>query len=105
MYECFELHNYRFEFIYSSINRIGAYVVGTRSARLEFLIALLEPIDRLKEYEEVGKYYERHAFLEIMKTKPQGTVYDYYLINDALISKVYFEIIQKYARTGFNNLF
>ena len=67
----------------ASINRIGAYVVGARATQLAFLSALLEPIARLREFEESGRNFERLALLEVAKSKPFGAVYDYYcLVND-----------------------
>ena len=95
--------NIGLDFFDGSINRIGAYVIGTRAAQLAFLSALLEPIDKLKEYEEAGNYFERLALLEIMKTKPLGAVYDYYcMINNVPVSEDYIEVIQEYEKTELN---
>lgn len=89
--------NIGLDYFDGSINRIGAYVIGTRAAQLAFLFALLEPTSKLKEYEEKGKNFERLAFLELLKTKPFGAVYDYYcLINNVPISEEYISEIQKY---------
>ena len=91
------------DFFDGSINRIGAYVIGARATQLAFLFAFLEPTDKIKEYEESGNYFERLALLEIMKTKPLGTVYDYYcMINDVPVSEDYIEIIQEYDKTELN---
>ena len=80
-----------------SINRIGAYVVGARAVQTAFLYALLEPTKMLKDLEEDGKNFERLAFLELLKTKPFGAVYDYYcLINDVPVGDDYVKEIQKY---------
>ncbi len=68
------------DFFDASINRIGAYVVGTRAAQQAMLIALLEPVEKLKEYEENGQNFERLALMELMKTKPFGAVWDYYCL-------------------------
>lgn len=91
--------NIGLDYFDASLNRIGAYVVGTRSTQLAFLNALLEPFETLRKYEEVGQNFERLALLEIMKTKPLGTVYDYYcLINDVPVAQDYIGEIQKYER-------
>ncbi len=96
--------NIGLDFFDGSINRIGAYVIGTRAAQLAFLFALLEPIDKLKEYEESGNYFERLALFEIMKTKPFGSVYDYYcLLNDVPVGEDYIEVIQEYEKTILKN--
>ncbi len=68
------------DFFDASINRIGAYVVGTRSTKKAFLIAMLEPVGLLRKYEEAGQNFERIALLEEMKTKPFGAVWDYYCL-------------------------
>lgn len=70
--------NIGLDFFDASINRIGAYVVGTRAAQKAFLIAMLEPTRTLKSYEEAGQNFERLALLEELKTKPFGAVWDYY---------------------------
>jgi len=53
--------NIGLDYFDASLNRIGAYVVGTRAAQLAFLYALLEPLEMLKKYEEAGKNFERLA--------------------------------------------
>ncbi len=53
------------DFFDASLNRIGAYVIGTRSAQLAFMFALLEPHKTLIKYEEKGKNFERLALLEL----------------------------------------
>lgn len=87
------------DFFDASINRIGAYVVGTRAAQLAFLIAMLEPTDKLKAYEEAGQKFERLAFLELLKAKPFGAVWDYYcLVNDVPVGEAYIADIQAYEK-------
>lgn len=85
------------DFFDASINRIGAYVVGTRAAQKAFLIAMLEPSDTLREYEEREQNFERLAMLEELKTKPFGAVWDYYcMMNDVPSGANYIPKIQKY---------
>jgi L-rhamnose isomerase len=91
--------NVGLDYFDASLNRIGAYVVGTRSAQLAFLNALLEPVETLKKYEEEGKFFERLALMEVLKTKPIGAVYDYYcLINDVAVGEDYIAAIHKYEK-------
>jgi L-rhamnose isomerase len=91
--------NIGLDYFDASINRIGAYVVGTRAAQLAFLFALLEPNDKLKAYEEAGQNFERLALFEILKTKPFGAVYDYYcLINSIPVGMEYVAEIQTYEK-------
>ena len=81
----------------ASLNRIGAYVIGTRAAQQAFLLALLEPFETLKAAEESGNTFRRLATMEVMKSKPFGAVYDYYcMTNDVLVGEDYIAEIEKY---------
>ncbi|VAW23125.1 L-rhamnose isomerase [hydrothermal vent metagenome] len=89
--------NIGLDFFDASINRIGAYVVGTRATQKAFLFGLLEPGGELLKLEEEGKGFERLALLEEMKSKPFGAVWDYYcLINNVPVGTDYIGEIQKY---------
>jgi L-rhamnose isomerase len=66
------------DFFDASINRIAAWVIGTRSMLKALLAALLEPIEKLRGYEAAGDYTARLALLEESKTLPLGAVWDYY---------------------------
>jgi L-rhamnose isomerase len=70
--------NIGLDYFDASMNRIGAYVIGTRAMQQALLLALLEPLEILRKYENEGKSFERLATLEIMKTLPFGAVWDYY---------------------------
>ena len=91
--------NIGLDFFDASLNRIGAYVIGTRSAQIAFMFAMLEPFDSLVKFEEVGKYFERLALLELLKTMPFGAIYDYYcLVNDVPAGQNYIDEIMKYEK-------
>jgi L-rhamnose isomerase len=66
------------DFFDASINRIAAWVIGTRCMIKALLIALLEPVQMLREIELADNYTERLAMLEELKTMPFGAVWDYY---------------------------
>lgn len=66
------------DFFDASINRVAAWVIGTRSMLRALLIALLEPVDRLREMEAGGDFTSRLALLEELKTMPSGSVWDEY---------------------------
>jgi L-rhamnose isomerase len=68
------------DFFDGSINRLGAWAVGARSALKGLLFALLQPQETLVELEEKGKYFERLALSEEMKTMPFGAVWDHYCL-------------------------
>jgi len=66
------------DFFDASINRIAAWVIGTRCMLKALLIALLEPANKLQQMEIDGDYTSRLAMLEELKTLPFGAVWDYY---------------------------
>ena len=76
--------NYGLDFFDASINRIGAYVVGTRAFQKCMLIAMLEPLNKIRKYEESGKLFERLALIEENKAMPWGAVYDYFCIKNGV---------------------
>jgi len=89
--------NIGLDYFDGSLNRIGAYVIGTRAAQQAFLLALLEPLAIIKKYEENGKSFERLAYLEGMKTMPFGAVYDKYCLDNNVPTGIdYIGVIQKY---------
>ncbi|AKJ63742.1 L-rhamnose isomerase [Kiritimatiella glycovorans] len=64
------------DFFDASINRIAAYVIGTRAVRKAILMALLEPVDQLKAFENEGRCAERLGLMEEEKTLPFAAVWD-----------------------------
>ncbi|UCD53526.1 MAG: L-rhamnose isomerase [Phycisphaerales bacterium] len=66
------------DFFDASINRIAAWVIGTRCMIKALLIALLEPTEKLRQAEAEGDFTSRLALLEEAKTLPYGAVWDYY---------------------------
>lgn len=64
------------DFFDASINRIAAWVIGTRSALKGLLVALLEPGATLRRQEAEGDYTGRLATFEQLKTLPWGLVWD-----------------------------
>ena len=64
----------------ASINRIGAYVIGTRAAQKCMLRALLEPIVTLRRYEAADQGFQRLALLEEAKSLPWNAVWDMFCL-------------------------
>lgn len=60
----------------ASINRIAAWVIGTRAAQKALLAALLEPAARLRAAEEAGDHSLRLALFEESRALPLGPVWD-----------------------------
>lgn len=72
------------DFFDASINRIAAWVIGTRSMLKALLAALLEPRDRLRQAESAWDFTGRLALLEEIKTLPLGAVWDHYCLTQAV---------------------
>jgi L-rhamnose isomerase len=69
------------DFFDASINRIAAWVIGTRSMIKALLIALLEPTSKLRDLENSGDYTARLAMMEELKSMPFGAVWDWYCVS------------------------
>lgn len=83
----------------ASINRIGAYVVGSRATQKCFLQGLLEPIAKLREYEANDQLFERLALLEESKTLPWNAVWDMFCLkNNVPVGETFISEIQKYEQ-------
>ena len=83
----------------ASINRIGAYIIGTRATQKCLLQALLEPLPLLRQYEDNGQGFEKLALLEEMKSLPFGAVYDYFnLKNNVPIGEEFIGRVQQYEK-------
>ncbi len=66
------------DFFDASINRIAAWVIGTRNMKKALLRALLEPAATLRGAEAAGDYTSRLALMEETKSLPWAAVWDYY---------------------------
>ncbi|MGC8639817.1 MAG: L-rhamnose isomerase [Isosphaeraceae bacterium] len=66
------------DFFDASINRVAAWVIGTRCMLKALLLALLAPTATLRQFEAEGNYTARLALLEELKTLPFGAVWDHY---------------------------
>ncbi len=66
------------DFFDASINRIAAWVIGTRNMQKALLRALLEPTADLMKLELDGDNTARLALTEEYKTYPFGAVWDYF---------------------------
>jgi L-rhamnose isomerase len=89
--------NIGLDYFDASINRIGAYVIGSRATQKCFMQALLEPLAQLREYEANGRLFERLALLEESKALPWNAVWDYFCLkNNVPVGEEFIAEIQKY---------
>jgi L-rhamnose isomerase len=80
-----------------SINRIGAYVVGIRATQKALLQALLEPTEKLRQFEKENKNFQRMAYLEELKALPWNAVYNYYCLQQGVpVGGDYIKEIENY---------
>ena len=83
----------------ASINRIGAYIIGSRATQKCILSALLEPLAKLRELEAEGKGFQKLALLEEAKTLPFGAVFDYFNFKNGVpVGEEFIPAIEKYER-------
>lgn len=83
----------------ASINRIGAYIIGTRATQKCLLSALLEPKRMLRQFEDEDNGFQRLAMQEEAKTLPMGAVYDYFnLINGVPVGEDYIAKVEQYEK-------
>ncbi|MDG2914847.1 L-rhamnose isomerase [Bisgaard Taxon 10/6] len=66
------------DFFDASINRIAAWVIGTRNMQKALLRALLEPTQELRDLENTRDFSGRLALLEEQKSLPWQAVWDMY---------------------------
>lgn len=66
------------DFFDASINRIAAWVIGTRNAKKALLCGLLQPRAALCEFENAGDYTARLGLMEDAKSLPWGLVWAEY---------------------------
>ena len=63
------------DFFDAGINRIAAWVVGTRNLEKALLFALLQPADELKKLQDESRFTELLALQEELKTLPFSDVW------------------------------
>lgn len=87
------------DFFDASINRVAAWVIGVRSLLKALLMALLEPIDNLRELELAGDYTGRLALLEELKLMPVGAVWDYHCLSqDVPVGMAWLDEVRRYEQ-------
>lgn len=88
------------DFFDASINRIAAWVIGTRNMKKALLRALLEPTDQLKKLEQEGDYTGRLALLEEQKSLPWQAVWDIYCQrHNAPVGSQWLETVRGYEKS------
>ena len=87
------------DFFDASINRVAAWVIGTRNMAKALLCALLEPTERLVRVEAEMDYTQRLMMLEELKSMPWAAVWDAYCLRQEVpVGVAWHEEIQRYER-------
>ena len=87
------------DFFDASINRIAAWVIGTRNMLKALLRAMLEPVDQLKKLENEGDYTARLAMLEELKCYPFAAVWDYYCMTQGVpVREGWLPVVREYEQ-------
>lgn len=87
------------DFFDASINRIAAWVIGTRNTIKAVLTALLEPTAMLRKLEREKDYTCRLAWMEELKSFPANAIWDFYCLkHDVPVSAAWLVEVQRYER-------
>lgn len=89
--------HYGLDYFDGTLNRIGAYVIGSRAAQKCMIRALLEPIATLRDYELKDMKFQRLALLEEAKVMPWNAVYDEFCRrNNVPVGEDYIKAVEAY---------
>ena len=83
----------------ASINRVAAWVIGTRNMLKALLVALLEPGQALRECETAMDFTRRLAMLEEQKTLPWAAVWNYYCLqHNVPVGMAWLDAVKDYEK-------
>lgn len=87
------------DFFDASINRVAAWIIGTRNAEKALLWALLQPNQQLKALQDAGNFTEKFMLMEEAKTLPFSDVWAEYCRREGVPADAsWFEEIKKYEQ-------
>ena len=91
--------HYGLDYFDGAINRIGAYVIGTRAAQKCMLRALIEPTAQMRAYELNGQIFQELTLFEEAKVMPWNAVWDMFCLkNNVPVGDGFIPEIEKYER-------
>ncbi len=92
------------DFFDATINRVAAWVIGSRNAQKALLKAMLEPTEELRKFENNKDYTSRLAVLEELKSYPFGAIWDYYCLkNDVPVRENWLSNVKEYEEKVLKN--
>ncbi len=87
------------DFFDASINRIAAWIIGTRNMKKALLRALLEPVNLLQKHEKSMDYTARLMLLEAQKALPWQIIWDQYCQQNNVPNDTnWLEIVRQYEQ-------
>jgi len=87
------------DFFDASINRVAAWVIGTRNMVKALLFAMLEPIETIRNAELEMDFTKRLVMFEELKSLPWTSVWDYYCMKqDVPVGASWFYEIKQYEK-------
>jgi L-rhamnose isomerase len=83
----------------ASINRVAAWVIGTRNMLKSLMLGFLEPSSMLRKAELEGDFTTRLALSEELKSLPWATVWDYWCETKGVpVGKAWLDEVKTYER-------
>lgn len=87
------------DFFDATINRIAAWVIGTRNVQKALLKAMLEPTEELKAMEKRFDFTSRLAYTEELKDFPYADVWNYFCEKNGVpVGLEWFADVQAYEK-------
>ena len=87
------------DFFDASINRVAAWIIGTRNAEKALLWALLQPNQQLKALQDAGNFTQKFMLMEEAKTLPFSDIWAEYCRREGVPADAsWFEEIKKYEQ-------
>ena len=87
------------DFFDASINRIAAWVIGTRNMAKALLFAMLEPTEQIRQAELNMDFTQRLVMFEELKSLPWTAVWDYYCMqHNVPIGMAWFNDVMQYEK-------
>ena len=88
------------DFFDASINRVAAWVIGSRCMQKALLMALLEPYSTLQSVEAADDLTSRLGLMEELKSMPFGAIWDYYCLkNNVPVGADWIDEVKTYENT------
>ena len=87
------------DFFDASINRIAAWVIGTRNAQKALLWALLQPHEAMKKMQDEADFTRRLMMMEEMKTMPFSDIWTEYCNRQGIpADSSWYDVVMEYEK-------